>query len=480
MANMIPQATSPISGVQPIQRIWLEFLRGLTIDTDALMSEHANVKSYGAKGDGVTDDSAAFVAAMSSLPTNGGIVVVPDSAYGYKLASTINTTKPIEFRIGNTTIYGPGSGYVFKISHNGSRIIGSASTTLKVSSGGAGGIQNADALGTTYERLTIDTNNVANAIGFDHYGGWYVSVRDIEILRTTAAASSVGFKIYSRTLGVPGPTGSWGGAYVCKYENVRGKDIRIDSDGTSTATTFTFINAEVWYVSIARSRAITFIQPIVQASNFNSTLWDIADSDAVTVIGGDMERGGCTTDHTIYNLTGSVRALKSIGNLLGTFNAGGHSDTYVGGSPGMDCVFDDFREVGFTAPLRTGSGGTAGARFQNTGWAIRHNFGIHYSGDTFDIGSNLNLLSAISGNLDDTSNAGFALEFNSSHQVIGRGATAGANPRVVSELFRFDNRGGQLPNLPVHANNAAAVAAGEVVGRLYRTGADPDPVCVVH
>lgn len=34
--------------------------------------------------------------------------------------------------------------------------------------------------------------------------------------------------------------------------------------------------------------------------------------------------------------------------------------------------------------------------------------------------------------------------------------------------------------LPVYANNAAAVAGGLAAGALYRTGADPDPVCVVH
>lgn len=34
--------------------------------------------------------------------------------------------------------------------------------------------------------------------------------------------------------------------------------------------------------------------------------------------------------------------------------------------------------------------------------------------------------------------------------------------------------------LPIHANNAAALAGGLVAGQLYRTGADPDQVCIVH
>lgn len=38
----------------------------------------------------------------------------------------------------------------------------------------------------------------------------------------------------------------------------------------------------------------------------------------------------------------------------------------------------------------------------------------------------------------------------------------------------------QVVGLPTYANNAAAVAGGLTAGAFYRTGADPDPVCVVH
>jgi len=38
----------------------------------------------------------------------------------------------------------------------------------------------------------------------------------------------------------------------------------------------------------------------------------------------------------------------------------------------------------------------------------------------------------------------------------------------------------QVVGLPVYANNAAAVAGGLTAGAFYRTGGDPDLVCVVH
>jgi hypothetical protein len=37
-----------------------------------------------------------------------------------------------------------------------------------------------------------------------------------------------------------------------------------------------------------------------------------------------------------------------------------------------------------------------------------------------------------------------------------------------------------IANLPIFADNAAALAGGLVAGNLYRTGADPDTICVVH
>jgi len=38
----------------------------------------------------------------------------------------------------------------------------------------------------------------------------------------------------------------------------------------------------------------------------------------------------------------------------------------------------------------------------------------------------------------------------------------------------------RLLELPVYANNAAAISGGLTAGMYYRTGGDPDLVCVVH
>lgn len=56
-------------------------------NTLSVIVADTNVKNFGAVGDGETDDTAAFVAAMSSLGSNGGMVYVP--AGRYKLSGSI-------------------------------------------------------------------------------------------------------------------------------------------------------------------------------------------------------------------------------------------------------------------------------------------------------------------------------------------------------------------------------------------------------
>lgn len=63
-------------------------------------------------------------------------------------------------------------------------------------------------------------------------------------------------------------------------------------------------------------------------------------------------------------------------------------------------------------------------------------------------------------------------------------ARVGATLSVVladnTGLARLTAASLNLPEVPVHADNAAALAGGLVAGDLYRTGGDPDQVSVVH
>lgn len=81
--SLVPQASRP-AGI-PQGGIWVgtdneEKMYDGTNDI-FLRQPVFNVKSYGAKGDGVTVDKAAIVAAMAAVPSTGGIVYFPDGTY---------------------------------------------------------------------------------------------------------------------------------------------------------------------------------------------------------------------------------------------------------------------------------------------------------------------------------------------------------------------------------------------------------------
>lgn len=71
--------------------------RGVWMDTGLLWfqltADRFNVKDFGAKGDGVTDDTAAIQAAITAVPSYGGIVVFPAPTVAYRVTSTITINK---------------------------------------------------------------------------------------------------------------------------------------------------------------------------------------------------------------------------------------------------------------------------------------------------------------------------------------------------------------------------------------------------
>lgn len=81
-----------------------------------LTSVTSTVKTFGAKGDGVTDDTAAFQAAANSLP-NGGTISVPPAAY--ILNGTVTVPAGVKFqgttRYASTILFGSATGIGFKL-----------------------------------------------------------------------------------------------------------------------------------------------------------------------------------------------------------------------------------------------------------------------------------------------------------------------------------------------------------------------------
>lgn len=105
--------------------------------------------------------------------------------------------------------------------------------------------------------------------------------------------------------------------------------------------------------------------------------------------------------------------------------------------------------------------------------------GFVQSGDftleqTFDFTTNRRYVNAVILNFS-TTNAAMHTSSVIPLSIIGDAALSGALSVASSNGASL-----KMSGLPIFANNAAAISGGVRPGGLYHTGADPDPVCIVH
>lgn len=87
----VEEPTPPVEEPTPTLHPWqvpLELVNvpeGTTVPQRMIGDAVVNVKDYGAKGDGQTNDLNAFIAAMKALPATGGTVIVPTTTASYML-----------------------------------------------------------------------------------------------------------------------------------------------------------------------------------------------------------------------------------------------------------------------------------------------------------------------------------------------------------------------------------------------------------
>jgi hypothetical protein len=127
-----------------------------------------NVKAYGAKGDGVTDDSAAILAALAALPAAGGEIFFPCGTYLH--STQILPTK---------TVYFHGCGSL------GTASAGTHQTTTLTWTGGATAqiaLTSAGAIGSKISALGFNNTGTATvALELDG-GSSPVSIEDVAII----------------------------------------------------------------------------------------------------------------------------------------------------------------------------------------------------------------------------------------------------------------------------------------------------------
>jgi hypothetical protein len=85
---------------------------------------------------------------------------------------------------------------------------------------------------------------------------------------------------------------------------------------------------------------------------------------------------------------------------------------------------------------------------RNSGFSNVHSFGLPYDGDVLVSANNLKLTSSTTGTLYDTSKNGSAILLDTSGQIKILYASAGANPRTLTQYALFDGLGLQMGTLP--------------------------------
>lgn len=99
-----------------------------------------SVKDYGALGDGVTDDTQAFINALNALKPNGGYLFIPKTPNFYRITNQIEITN----EHGYVVVYGEGKTSHIKLTQKSSNghLIGFLGTPASKLKGGCAKIYN--------------------------------------------------------------------------------------------------------------------------------------------------------------------------------------------------------------------------------------------------------------------------------------------------------------------------------------------------
>lgn len=217
----------------------------------ALQAEKANVKDYGAKADGTTNDSDAFASALTALSdAGGGILFIPPGTYLLDLTSSLlipsNTTI---FNLGTINL-GSDDTIAFRAtSKNGIRFIGGAINGTGVA-GSAWVIYYDTCINCTVEHLTI-RHGSSSGVAFDSCQDCKVIHCDIRECYFYAISDTRGRNIvfshnqlsqngYGESTGGRGITSWMGDGIEISYNIVYNNNeygIRVYTQGDDAATT---------------------------------------------------------------------------------------------------------------------------------------------------------------------------------------------------------------------------------------------------
>lgn len=217
-----------IAGTDPISPMFSDVSHYLLRDRFKLIGIDSNVKSHGAKGDGITDDTAAIQSALDT----GRIIYMPAGVY------IVSDT--LKLRARGSGLSGEGQLRTYGSSETTIKWTGASDKTMAVLVMGQNGVgvppssDNSDATAIKVKNLYIDCDNKA---GFGIYGAYVVNESEID---NVAVSQATEYGIYI--------VKSW----YCKFTNI--------------------------LVMLGKNNGIAFGMPLVYSDGTSPSGWDVDDN----------------------------------------------------------------------------------------------------------------------------------------------------------------------------------------------------------
>ena len=268
------------------------------------LDQYVSVKDFGAVGDGVTNDSAAFQAALDTLGNNGGEVYVPFGSYVVSNIALRSYTH-LNCAHGTTLIPAANSLPVIKIDASGSTTLGDTSNPaltrnrIKIS-------------GCVIDNRTAVKTGV---IGIDFIGVNTFSLSDFHILEDIEIWNCErGMRVSGRQI--------WA---TYKDINIFGGTYGYESTATSSFNANTFINFRVRSsantgVKIVYSQTLLFMGCNFESNNTSSTAGlagiELQDADNPTLLNCYLENNGDGVPADNVNYANNSFGLKLGGSYI--------------------------------------------------------------------------------------------------------------------------------------------------------------------
>jgi hypothetical protein len=457
--------------------------RGLQLGTNAILNGaitpaklssgaqiFVNVKTYGATGDGTTDDTAAIQSAINAVRSaGGGVVFFPQGTYIVSIS--LNFTGMVGFEV-----WGSGLG----------------GTTIRLNTAGTPGIDLTGSRNYSFRNMLIFAGSGTNS-------------PNVVILKArNNTLASVGLSEFNNVQIESPNSGTTCKAVVYSYAS--------EDDSYVKCNLYTHVaSTPALYITSKNDLSVTSLYQTIATGEQSNTVVNFTSGSILDTSAGS----GATSAYPVY-----LHNARDITFFNSSMVANGDAFFYLL-SDGPSNLVDELNvigvrfEPGSANPLYVFKGdatnttvilGVISGNIFNASTAIYKQLGgtgtITQLGEFSSNNTNgsapaylINTTGDIQGgqvdcmNMQVTGHNIFGTVFRNARHVADVVNTAGACGYVVisnseggspESLMKLAGNMNLSLSLPVYANNAAAITGGLVAGMLYRTGANPDPVCIVH